>query len=358
METRSDVTYGTWSHPTLPRRVRYALPVFHEIDFLVSEGYRRIPYGGIEHGGLLFGRTSGDDMEIEAFRQIETEHASGPAFLLSEGDLARVKEQIQGAAADPELAAFEPIGLFVSHSRRELQVDEVERRLLASLCPQSADGAVQPVSRKFEQCPRLLVLLKPEKFKPTQFAFVFPGEPELNIFTLPLPPRRTRPKKKESLAARPSPRKATLIEINEPAQALPVPLPEPPAETVAEPSPAPTTKTDWRLLVSAAAASIVLLLGCFLYFDWNFLQPPIELHAAAEPGHVTLSWLPAETAGTNEANLHIWSTSSQRIVALSPAERHAGQVKIAGAGNDITVELVAHHWLHDRRGVIRVLTNK
>ena len=29
--------------------------LFHEIDFVVNEGYRKIPHGGIEEGGLLFG---------------------------------------------------------------------------------------------------------------------------------------------------------------------------------------------------------------------------------------------------------------------------------------------------------------
>ncbi len=382
METQSDAAYGTWSHPTLPLTVRYSLSVFHEIDFVVSEGYRRIAYGGIEHGGLLFGRASGNELQIEAFRQVELEHASGPAFLPSEGDVERIKEQIRSAAADPELAGLEPVGLFVSHSRRELQVEESERQLLASLLPQSAKGAVQPGLREAQQGLRLLVLLKPEKFKPTRFAFVFPDEAELNIFTLPSPVRPPRAKRRAvetpaeesptgEIAASAKPkarrysRKATVVALNEaftePSEAAAVPPPEPdlPAiENEAEPVVVPVRKTDWRILISAAVVSVVLLLGCFLYFDWNFLQPPIELHAAAAPGHVTVSWLPEETAGTNEANLHIWSNHGNRRVTLSPAQRQAGEAIIAATGNDITVELLVHHWLHNRRGVLRVLTNQ
>lgn len=370
METRPDTPYGTWSHPTLPLTVRYSLPVFHEIDFVVSEGYRRIPYGGIEHGGLLFGRVSGNELQIEAFRQVELEHASGPAFLPSERDVERIREQATGAAeqttgaaSDPELAGLMPVGLFISHSRRELQVEPGERQLLESL---PAEGS------------KLLVLLKPEKFKPTRFAFVFPDEEELNIFTLPspVPPSRTKRKATETPGdesptgetapsgkskARQSRRKANLLvldeALDEPFQSPAVPPPEPPPGLAKEPVVVPARRADWRILVFVAA-SAVLLFCCFLYFDWNFLQPPIELHAAAAPGHVTVSWLPQETAGTNEANLHIWENRSQAIVALSAAQRHAGQAKIATSANDITVELIAHHWLHDRRGVVRVLTNK
>ncbi|MGA8596846.1 MAG: hypothetical protein WB676_19215 [Bryobacteraceae bacterium] len=366
METRPDADYGTWSHPTLPLTVRYSLSLFHEVDFVVSEGYRRIAYGGIEHGGLLFGRASRNELQIEAFRQIELEHASGPAFLPSEGDVERIKEQIHSAVADPELAGLEPVGLFVSHSRRELQVEEAERQLLASLLLQG---------------PRLLVLLKPEKFKPTSFAFVFPDESELNIFTLPSPVRPPRAKRKavetppeESPTGETAPstkpkarrysRKATVVALNEalpepsPA-AAPPPEPDPPAlEAEAEPVVVPVRKIEWRILISAAAVSAILLLGCFLYFNWNFLEPPIDLHATAAPGHVTVSWLPEETAGTNEANLHIWSNHGNRTVTLSPAQRQAGEAIIAATGNDITIELVTHHWLHDRRGVLRVLTKR
>ena len=56
MAAASDVSYGTWKLPDSPYQIRYALPAFREIEFHVSEGFRRIPYGGIEHGGLLFGQ--------------------------------------------------------------------------------------------------------------------------------------------------------------------------------------------------------------------------------------------------------------------------------------------------------------
>src|SRR5690348_275316 len=97
-----DVSYGAWTQPGSPYKVRYALPVFREIEVYVTEGFRRIPYGGIEHGGLLFGKHSGDLIHIEAFRAIECEHAAGPSFSLSEKDLAGVRQQLAHYTGQPE----------------------------------------------------------------------------------------------------------------------------------------------------------------------------------------------------------------------------------------------------------------
>jgi len=46
--------YAYWAIPGAAT-VTYSLPLFYEIDFAVNEGYRKIPHGGIEEGGLLFG---------------------------------------------------------------------------------------------------------------------------------------------------------------------------------------------------------------------------------------------------------------------------------------------------------------
>src|SRR5436190_4942541 len=95
--------YATWTQPGAPFTVSYSLPLFHEIDFLVSEGYRRIPHGGIEVGGLLFGRFEDSSVRLDAFRSIECEHASGPSFTLSERDLTLLRQQLASSASAPEL---------------------------------------------------------------------------------------------------------------------------------------------------------------------------------------------------------------------------------------------------------------
>ncbi|MGH9609336.1 MAG: hypothetical protein ACRD34_06620, partial [Bryobacteraceae bacterium] len=95
MPPSADAGYAFWEHAEGPFRIEYSLAVFHEIDFSAGEGFRRIPHGGVETGGLLFGRWSEHCVRVEAFRPIECEHASGPSFALSERDLEAIGEQLR-----------------------------------------------------------------------------------------------------------------------------------------------------------------------------------------------------------------------------------------------------------------------
>src|SRR5258708_22247888 len=86
-----------WTVPGGSATVTYSLPVFHEIEFAVSEGFRKIPHGGVEIGGLLFGSVNDSGTNIEAVRGIFCDHASRPAFLLSRNDLERLARQLPAA---------------------------------------------------------------------------------------------------------------------------------------------------------------------------------------------------------------------------------------------------------------------
>jgi hypothetical protein len=130
--------YAFWAIPGAAATVTYSLPLFHEIDFAVNEGYRKIPHGGIEEGGLLFGVIDEKGVRVEAFRPIACEHASGPSFLLSDRDLEVLHSQIENAASDPELVGLHVVGLFLAHTRSPLTLTDRE----ADLC-RNADGAGQ-----------------------------------------------------------------------------------------------------------------------------------------------------------------------------------------------------------------------
>lgn len=178
-----ETEYAVWNGPGAERSVHYWLPLFHEIDFQVNEGFRRIPHGGIETGGLLFGRADEKSIHIEAFRPIECEHSRGPSFVLSERDIARLREQIAAAPADPELKNFELLGWFVSHTRSALELNETEARLFQDLFSAG----------------KLMILIKPERFQPTRFLFLAAGADKklsgsgvADAIILPLPGRSQR----------------------------------------------------------------------------------------------------------------------------------------------------------------------
>ena len=126
-ESRSE--YATWAHPETGQSVQYSIPVLQEIEFLVNDGYRRIPHGGVETGGLLFGTADEATVRIDGFKPIECEHAFGPSFQLSERDLERLGRQIADSVRDDSLESSIPVGWFIAHTRSELVLSERELQL-------------------------------------------------------------------------------------------------------------------------------------------------------------------------------------------------------------------------------------
>jgi hypothetical protein len=183
-ENAPEPDYAFWNIPESSFTITYSLGLFHEIDFHVNEGYRRIPHGGIEIGGVLFGHMEGNSIRIEAFRSIECEHGLGPSFVLSERDLRALRRQLSDTKTDPELARFEVVGWFISHTRSALRMNDREAALFDELFPGTG---------------RLTLLVKPERFQPTRFSFLVrntdgtvPRDAMQHAIILPLPGRATR----------------------------------------------------------------------------------------------------------------------------------------------------------------------
>jgi hypothetical protein len=394
METLPDRDFGTWNQPGAPFTIQYSLPIFHNIDFLVGEGFLRIPFGGIEHGGLLFGRYSESTLQIEAFRPIECEHASGPSFSLSENDLQQVQAQLDSFQADEELSGLQPLGLFVSHSRRDLRVTDHEEEWLNLLFPQRW---------------QVLLLVKPEKFKPSLFAFAWREAQGIThrdlaseAFHLPMPARSERRARRPALPAEPelSPpapaleeakpqrerTRRTALKLQALTEELPVAEPEPPAETPERPAAVSSRKQrkprllpvlpedapsvpaaepsvplplPSRLLrsVSAAAASFCVLF-CWAWFYWNYLQAPVPMHAVLTQAGLVVTWPSGETESAGKADLRITNGAHQQQRHLSAEEKTNGQVTLAADNEDVTVELTAYGVLHDRHGVLRIVKSR
>ena len=212
----SATALGSWTAPGSSFIVTYSLAVLQEIEFAVNEGYRRIPHGGIEVGGLLFGLAEENSVRIQAFRIIECEHAFGPSLVLSEHDVNALRQQLIAAGADPELEGLQAIGWFIAHTRSPLQMTDREYGWFGQLFP--TPGSIT-------------LLVKPERFKLTHFAFLVrdrDGQIERDgsrhAFVLQLPGRSTRPSE---------------VPPARPAEAPPVPAAPPRITPVIEPPAAP-----------------------------------------------------------------------------------------------------------------------
>ena len=52
----SEVKLGSWTVPESPVAIQYSLVVIEEIRHEVSQGFQKMARGGIEVGGILYGR--------------------------------------------------------------------------------------------------------------------------------------------------------------------------------------------------------------------------------------------------------------------------------------------------------------
>ena len=100
----------TWSAPGCPYSVTYAQAVLEGIRREVTKSFHALPHGGLEVGGVLFGKKTSENLTILASRPVECEHASGPSFTLSAGDEQKLKQLIAAPASDPELSGLEALG--------------------------------------------------------------------------------------------------------------------------------------------------------------------------------------------------------------------------------------------------------
>ena len=392
-----DAIYGTWNKAGGGCAVKYTIAVFHEIEFVVNENYRRIPYGGIENGGLLFGRRNPEGIEVTAFRTIECEHASGPAFILSDKDIQGIKDQLQNYKNDADIGSLEVLGWFISHSRSDLTLTEQENKIFSEL---------------FAEAWQVTLLVKPEKFKATRFAFVVrepdkPLERDLadDSFVLPLPAaserdrrpdsetggRRRRPRVQEirhelspvsspgdgPSAARethptfgkPTPEtrdyrqqpavggephsQGPHTQVHDPSAHIEVrtdhlPLASPPASEM--------DGSEWIYSLAVIAGSILVVCISGLWFYANYLMPPLMLSISPVSGkEATILWPRDQTVNAESAILTVWQNGSRQDHMLTQDQMQAGAFVLRDADQAI-VQLWTHVWYVNRYGMVRAVT--
>ncbi len=409
----TEAAYAFWSSPDQSVTINYSLEVFHEIDFQVTEGYRRIPHGGIEVGGLLFGRTDGEAIHVQASRPIACEHATGPSFKLSERDLEELGQQIENYGSDPDLAGLEIVGWFVAHTRTPLHMTDREAAIF---------------DRFFPGRRQFTLLVRPERFQATKFAFLVrdadgrverDGTTDAIILPLPGRPGRGGESPVASIAApaqkplAPAPALAdeTEDEYEPEGPSLSVPVPPGPNESGDVPPiraglssirpevrPLPPSSPEesendattvlttipreadlpsiseikrrrstrggkaelerdgasytarlFMILFAAAA------LGCGVGY-WAYRQLPspiVPVTIQAANSSVVVTWPAEQTREAVYAAIRVNDGAQQ---PLSPEERNAGALRISSPGSNIKIELIVQHWLRDSRGIVRYLS--
>jgi hypothetical protein len=138
--------------PECPFAIEYPAGVLDQIRKAVVDAFFAIPRGGLEIGGVLFGRHGDGLLRIEAFRMLECEHARGPSFTLSEADHFRLRDLLSSAEAE----GLQPVGWFRSRTRSELALWKADATLHDAY---------------FREPWQVALVLRPEVTRPTRASF-------------------------------------------------------------------------------------------------------------------------------------------------------------------------------------------
>jgi proteasome lid subunit RPN8/RPN11 len=281
--------------------IEFAPDVMETVRSAVVEGYYKLARGGVEVGGILFGRRSRHGVQIAAARPIACQHAQGPSFVLSESDQAGLALLLEQSASDPVLEGLVPVGWYHSHTRSGFDLSARDLDICARFFPEPWQVAL---------------VLCPDRMKPTRGVFYVQAEdgspraePEFvlepRIGTRKMPPAPVEPPRRVEPPVRPA----------DAAQSLPEPasLPE---ETVI---PAPrSSRMYWALF--AAAWCIAVGSAAFAFRGYWMPQPPVPLQLSL-----------FDAAGQLSVR---WEHSSRQI-----REAEGGILEIRDADKDFSIEL-------------------
>ena len=330
---------GVWTPEDHHLVVEYDLRVLEEIRFLVVDGFNKVPHGGLEVGGVLFGTHEGTTVRIAAFRELDVEHRSGPSFTLSEKDEAQLRELLQAPDTDPDLAGMQALGWYHSHTRSEIHLS-------------SADLALHDAY--FAEPWQLALVLKPFKWDPTRAAFFARGSDgaisnaadpeEFEVEPLRAPsaedqagdgdePRREPEGDVEIIPA--------MAALPEPAVAPAVVL-APPVETPRsfQPAAAPGLRRRRTLWWSAAgvAALVAVAVGTAGLLR-SRSDSPFRIQLADRNGQLLISWdrTAAEVEQARSAQLAIDDGEQGIALELTPEQVRRGSVTYVRNSGSVTV---------------------
>lgn len=293
------------------RSFHYSKVVFEQIRATVVDKFLSIPRGGLEVGGVLFGRFSEGECTVIAHRPIAIEYRAGPAFRLSETDEATLARLLEEAGADPDLAGLEPVGWYHSHTRTDL-----------SLTPED----LEIHRRFFPRSTQIALVLKPFKFEPVQAAvYVGGAETIWNLFHLDVPGRR-QPDKLEAPSVPPPP----VVKREEiPATVDYVP---------------PAHASGWLFIASCGMLATILAAAAFFFqpsAPKTALNP--QLHVTDAANQLTIDWN-SEASWVKEAEsgeLHI--RDGQAPATTIPLDRdflRRGSITYGRTSGNVDVRLV------------------
>jgi len=227
-----------WESPGKPLSVRLSPDVAGRLAMAVREGFKALPKRGLETGGLLFGTRKDDGnpvvVEVDDFEPIESEHAAGPAYLLSAADRRLLEARIAARGAAPGSSPI--VGFYRGHTRPDFAISEEDASLFSTYFGNPSD---------------VFLLIRPNEGGPPTAGFVI-REGGKVLSDTPYAEFRL-----EGALAIPAARETPVRPVQE---SLP---PVRPIRTVPPPAPRPSAWKARRRFWPIAAAVAVLTVGLF-----------------------------------------------------------------------------------------------
>jgi hypothetical protein len=130
-----------WEVPGKPVSVRLSQDVIGRLGMAVWEGFKALPRRGLETGGLLIGtkREAGNQVvvTVDDFEPVESEHAAGPSYLLSDADRRMLEARIDAREAAAKNTSI--VGLYRSHTRRDFAITMEDAFLFSTYFRKASD---------------------------------------------------------------------------------------------------------------------------------------------------------------------------------------------------------------------------
>jgi hypothetical protein len=256
-----------WRSATLDTEVSCTGAVLDAVRREAVEGLYRLVRGGLEVGGILLGKRVQGTMEILGTLPLECQHQLGPSFVLSAAD----EGSLEAVLKSHKRGALQPVGLYISHSRRGFSVAETDIKI---------------VDRYFPEPWKILLILMPAKVGPIRAGFFMresPGGPFSCAHDVLLPHVEHR--------IEPAPIQA------------PIATGAPLTPVVVNPDPAPAparTHRHWQLNRMTLGATIAFLLCVFAAGLWLRVRTvpaaKVPMHVSELGAQLRVEWDPAQEA--------------------------------------------------------------
>jgi proteasome lid subunit RPN8/RPN11 len=335
-----DVNYGTWATPESPLTVQYSLVVIEEIRQEVAQGFQRMARGGIEVGGVLYGRRDGRTISVTAVRPIACEHALGPSFQLSGNDRAALDEQLAHDAEDSQLEGMTCVGLYLSHTRSEISLSDSDLDLYNTYfgAPWQVAMVVRPGRAGAMRAG--FFIREPEGAVQTQQSYLEFNFPDRLAGVL----ERPKPERERERRPAPMPRSEGSA-----APAL-VAAPREQPQQYSEPSfalldrsvPEGPHKSKWPWLLAWALVLVVLVVFGLRYFLLRTVSEPIALTVLEREGQLQIGWNHSARPITEaiRGSLEISDGGASKRIALTAAELGRGNFTYQRQSGDVEVRMI------------------